>query len=73
MLSAILVIPHVVVLYLLLLVAAITTLISFPAVLVTGRYPPGLFNVAAAAVRYQARINAYIYLITHGYPPFSLS
>jgi hypothetical protein len=40
---------------------------------VTGHYPPGLFGIAAATIRYQARVNAYIYLITDSYPPFSLS
>ena len=71
--SAILAIPHIIVLYVLVIVASITSLISFLIVLVAGRYPPGLFDIAAAAVRYQARINAYLYLIAHGYPPFSLT
>lgn len=72
-LSTILVIPHLIVLFGLMIAAAVTSFISWLVILVAGRYPPGLFGISAAAVRYQARINAYIYLITRGYPPFSLS
>ncbi len=71
--STILAIPHIIVLYGLMIAAAVTSFISWFIILVVGRYPPGLFGLAASAVRYQSRINAYIYLITSGYPPFSLS
>jgi len=72
-LSFLLVFPHVIVLYVLEILAAITTLFSAIVILITGRYPAGLFGIAAATVRYQARVNAYLYLITDRYPPFSLS
>jgi Domain of unknown function (DUF4389) len=72
-LSYLLAIPHILVLYVLVIVSAITTLISALVILITGRYPAGLFGIAAATVRYQARVNAYIYLVTDSYPPFSLS
>jgi hypothetical protein len=42
-------------------------------ILFVGRYPPGLFSISGPAVRYQARVNAYLYLITDSNPPFSLS
>jgi hypothetical protein len=71
--SSFLVLPHFLVLYVLLIVSGITTFISAIAVLFTGRYPRSLFGIAAATVRYQARVNAYLYLITDRYPPFSLS
>jgi hypothetical protein len=71
--STFLVIPHTIVLFVLMIATAITTFISWLIILVVGRYPAGLFGLAASAVRYQARINGYIYLITSGYPPFSLS
>jgi hypothetical protein len=70
--SFILALPHVIVLYVLLLIAGITSFVSFIIILITGRYPPGLFDIAAAAVRYQARVSAYLYLIVDRYPPFSL-
>jgi hypothetical protein len=71
--SYFLAIPHILVLYVLVIVSGITTFISAIVILFIGRYPPGLFGIAAATVRYQARVNAYIYLITDSYPPFSLS
>jgi hypothetical protein len=72
-LSFLLATPHLLVLYVLEILAAITTLFSAIAILFTGRYPAGLFGIAASTVRYQARVNAYLYLITDRYPPFSLS
>jgi hypothetical protein len=71
--SSFLAFPHIIVLYVLEIVSAITTLISAIVILFAGRYPPGLFGIAAATVRYQARVAAYLYLITDRYPPFSLS
>jgi hypothetical protein len=71
--SYLLAFPHVIVLYVLVIVSGITTFISAIAILFFGRYPAGLFGIAAATVRYQARVNAYLYLITDRYPPFSLS
>ncbi|MHB8692026.1 MAG: DUF4389 domain-containing protein [Solirubrobacteraceae bacterium] len=72
-LSYLLALPHIVVLYVLFIVSAITTLISAIVILFVGRYPAGLFGISAATMRYQARVNAYIYLITDSYPPFSLA
>jgi hypothetical protein len=71
--SSFLAFPHVLVLYVLLIVSGITTFVSAVVILFVGRYPPGLFSISASAVRYQARVNAYIYLVTDRYPPFSLS
>jgi hypothetical protein len=71
--SYILAFPHILVLYVLVIVSGITTLISAIVILFVGRYPAGLFGIAASTVRYQARVNAYLYLITDRYPPFSLS
>jgi hypothetical protein len=71
--SGLLALPHFIVLYALVAVSSVATLISFIVVLITGRYPAGLFGITAATIRYQARVNAYLYLITSHYPPFSLS
>jgi hypothetical protein len=71
--SGVLALPHILVLYVLLIVTSVTTLISAIVILFVARYPPGLFGIAAATVRYQTRVNAYLYLITSHYPPFSLS
>jgi uncharacterized protein DUF4389 len=70
--SFILAFPHFLLLYGLLVLASFTSLVSFFIVLIFGRYPAGLFGIAAAAVRYQTRVNAYLYLIVRHYPPFTL-
>jgi hypothetical protein len=45
---------------------------AFFAVLVTGRYPEGIFNFIVGAYRWVYRVNAYVMLMTDPYPPFSL-
>src|SRR5947209_3612961 len=55
--SILLAVPHILVLYGLLILASITTLIVFVIALFVARYPPGLFGITPAAVRYQARVN----------------
>lgn len=71
--SFILAFPHILILYGLFIVSGVFTLIAFFIALITARYPPGLFGLVAATMRYQARVNAYLYLIVSHYPPFSLS
>lgn len=41
------------------------------AIVLTGRYPAGLYSFNAGAVRYFTRINGYLWLATDSYPPFS--
>jgi hypothetical protein len=69
--SYFLAIPHLIVLYVLLFAAFIAAFCAWFVLLFTAHYPVGLFNFVAMAIRYQARVNAYLYLITEGYPPFS--
>jgi hypothetical protein len=71
--SGLLLFPHSIVLLVLGLLVAISTLISAVVILVTGRYPAGLFGFSAGVLRWQTRVNAYAYLIADRYPPFSLS
>ncbi len=68
--SYILAIPHILILYGLGILWSVTTLIAWVAGLITGRYLPGLFGIAAMTLRYQTRVNAYLFLVTEGYPPF---
>jgi uncharacterized membrane protein len=70
--SYLLAIPQIIVLYVLVIVAALATFCAWWAIMFTGHYPSGLYGITSAAVRYQARVNGYLYLITEGYPPFSL-
>lgn len=56
---------------------AITLLLEFAAlfawivVIVTGKMPRGLFDMMAQAMAYVARSDAYLFLLTETYPPFS--
>jgi Domain of unknown function (DUF4389) len=65
-------IPHYIVLIFLAIGAAVAVLISFFAVLITGRYPRGLFDFVVGVHRWALRVTGYVYLLTDSYPPFSL-
>jgi Inner membrane component of T3SS, cytoplasmic domain/Domain of unknown function (DUF4389) len=67
-----LVIPHFIVLLFLGLGVYIVDVIVFFAILITGRYPQGLFNFVAGTLRWGNRVVAYEYWMTEQYPPFSL-
>jgi hypothetical protein len=72
-LRLILVIPHLVVLFFVMLVWLATAVIAWFAILFTGRYPKGLFLFGVGAMRWSMRVQAYLYLMRDEYPPFSLS
>jgi hypothetical protein len=44
--------------------------IAWFALMFTGRYPQGLYDFNAKAIRLFSRANAYYYLLTDEYPPF---
>jgi hypothetical protein len=48
--------------------------IAWFAILITGRYPRGLFNYVVGVFRWSIRVSAYMYLLaTDQYPPFSMN
>src|SRR5689334_16246338 len=51
-------------------VAAIVALIAWFAILFTGRYPEGLWNLVAFYMRWRVRAIAYTALLRDEYPPF---
>lgn len=69
-----LVLPHYLVLAVLWPVFVVTTVIAGVAILVTGRYPHGLFELNAGILRWTWRVHYYSYgaLATDEYPPFTL-
>ena len=66
-------IPHYVVLFFLALAVFVSVVIAWFAILFTGRYPRGLFNLVEGTLRWQNRVSAYALLLaTDRYPPFRL-
>ena len=64
------IIPHFVVLYVLFLAAGVVTIVAWFAILITGRYPRGLWDFAMMTMRWGARVTAYAGLMRDEYPPF---
>ena len=42
-------------------------------ILITGRYPRGLYDFGVGALRWLIRVEAYLLLMVDDYPPFSMS
>jgi hypothetical protein len=67
-------IPHYIVLAFLFIAAFVCVVIAWFAILITGRYPRGLFDFLVGVGRWSVRVSAYAFLlVTDRYPPFSLS
>jgi len=64
-------IPHFVVLYVLAIVQRVVFIISFFAILFTGKMPDGLFGFNAMVLRYQWRVGSYAMFMREDYPEFA--
>jgi hypothetical protein len=64
--------PHYIVLIFIFIGVFVSALIGFFAILITGRWPRGLFDFSVGALRWCYRVQAYVFLLTDQYPPFSL-
>jgi len=66
-------IPHYIMLAVLGVIAIVAVVIAWFAILITGRYPRGLFDYVVGTGRWALRVQAYAFLlVTDRYPPFSL-
>ena len=68
----ILAVPHVIVLFFLVLAWVLCTVIAWFAILFTGRYPASLYPFALGVMRWMLRVEAYLLLLVDEYPPFTL-
>jgi hypothetical protein len=68
----ILAIPHLVVLYVLLIVAEVAAIVGWLAILFTGSLPEGVGTFIAGVHRYQWRVVTYVLFLRETYPSFSL-
>jgi hypothetical protein len=69
----ILAIPWLIVAYVYEIVAVFTLFFAWVAIVITGRYPQGLYNLNSGFVRFFVRTYAWIYLQTDEWPPFGIS
>jgi hypothetical protein len=51
-------------------VALVAAIIAWFAIVFTGRYPAGLWDLAAYYLRWRVRVSAYVALLRDEYPPF---
>jgi hypothetical protein len=66
--------PHYVVLFFLYIGAFFAAVVAWFAILITGRYPRGVFNYIEGVIRWHNRVVGYaLILVTDVYPPFRLS
>jgi hypothetical protein len=68
----ILAIPHLIVLSFLAIAAFVVWVIAAFAILFTGAWPEGMLRFVIGYLRWSLRVNAYFFLLTDEYPPFSL-
>src|ERR671930_1418505 len=65
-------IPHYIVLFFLGIAAFFVIIVSWFAVIITGRYPRGMFDFVVGVARWLWRVTAYTHLMVDPYPPFTL-
>ena len=64
-------IPHFIVLVCLMTAFWLTTIVAWIAIVISGRYPKGLYEFGVGALQWLVRVEAYLLLLIDEYPPFS--
>jgi Domain of unknown function (DUF4389) len=64
-------IPHFIVLVFLMSAFWLTTVVAWIAIVISGRYPRGLYEFGVGALQWLVRVEAYLLLLIDEYPPFS--
>jgi hypothetical protein len=67
-----LLIPHMFALLFVFIGVFFTWIAAWWVILFTGKYPPGIFNFHAGALRWANRLTSYSYFMNEKYPPFSM-
>lgn len=68
-----LLLPHFLVLWVLYMAAFVVWIVTWFAILFTGKFPRGLFDFQVGVLRWTYRVIAYLYLMRDEYPPFTMS
>ena len=64
-------IPHLIILYVLGIVMSVLVFVAWIVILITGRHPEGIHSTISQILRWNTRVNGYMYLLTDEYPPFN--
>jgi Inner membrane component of T3SS, cytoplasmic domain/Domain of unknown function (DUF4389) len=72
LLHYIMVFPHAIVLFFVGIGVFFAWIAAWFAILITGKYPRGIFDFLAGAVKWSNRVTGFQYWFTEQYPPFSL-
>ncbi len=72
LIKALLLIPHVIVLYFVQILAFFVAVLALLVIVVTGQHPKGLFDLQVGALQWQVRVSAWFLSITDEHPPFRL-
>ncbi len=67
------VIPHIFVLYVFILIAAVVYFVAWLVALFTGSVPAGMHSFLVGVMRYMSRVQGYQMLLVDTYPPFGTS
>ncbi len=63
--------PHFFILFFLICGWTLVTIVAWFVIVITGEYPPGLYDFGIGTFRWMMRVEAYMLLLVDAYPPFS--